>query len=106
MRLINELFYCFPELDLADLRILIQVGATPGLSIKDLAELLALDQRQAQEKIARLGGGRKRRRGSAYGLIDSEYNLADGRMRSLALTDAGAEFVKKLGDLKGGGQRK
>ena len=60
MRLIDELAGRFPDLDLAMVRILLQVYETPGYSIADLAEMLRLDHRYTQQKIALLGKGRKR----------------------------------------------
>ncbi len=70
MRLIDELGSCFPDLDLASVRILLQVYETPGFCIADLAEVLRIDHRFAQQKIALMRKGRKSRRSAAYGLID------------------------------------
>ena len=96
MRLIDELGTCFPDLDLASVRILLQVYETPGFCIADLAEVLRIDHRFAQQKIALMCKGRKGRRSAAYGLIDDGRNLADRRKRSLSVTPRGAELAEKL----------
>ena len=96
MRLIDELGTSFPELDLASVRILLHGYETPGFCIADLAEVLRIDHRFAQQKIALMGKGRKGRRSAAYGLIDDGRNLADRRKRSLSVTPHGAELAEKL----------
>ena len=96
MRLIDELGTCFPDLDLASVRILLQVYETPGFCIADRAEVLRIEHRFAQQKIALMGKGRKGRRSAAYGLIDDGRNLADRRKRSLSVTPHGAELAEKL----------
>nr|DAI44367.1 MAG TPA: helix-turn-helix protein [Caudoviricetes sp.] len=102
MRLIDELAGEFPTLDLAALRILLQIYETPGYSIKDLAEMLRMDHKTAQLKIALMCKGRKGRRSAAYGLIDDGRNLADRRKRSLSVTPRGAELAEKLMSLTRG----
>ena len=60
MRLIDELGTSFPELDLASVRILLQVYETPGFCIADLAEVLRIDHRFAQPPQRRLRPDRRR----------------------------------------------
>ncbi len=96
MRIFDELGRRFPDLDLAMVRILLQVYETPGYSIADLAEMLRLDHRYTQQKIALLGKGRKGRNSAAYGLIADDHNLADRRKRSLSVTSRGEELAEKL----------
>ena len=107
MRVIDELEKSFPTLDLTEIRILLQIHETPGCSIRELAEILKLDPKAVQLKIAVLASGRKRsepqlphrrkrRIGHAWGLIAEERNLADKRKRSLATTPRGAELAEKL----------
>lgn len=78
MRRIDEIGRNYPLLDMTDLRILSQIGQTPGLSIIEIAEILRLDQRFVQQRLDK-----------THGLVSEDYNLADKRRRSLALTDLG-----------------
>jgi DNA-binding MarR family transcriptional regulator len=96
MRLIDDLARGFPGLDLQAIRILLQIHATPGFCIRELAEILGMDQKTAQLKIALLGTGRKNRSGAAYGLVDEDRNPADHRRRSLSTTPAGAAVAEQL----------
>jgi len=114
MRVIDELEKSFPTLDLTEIRILLQIHETPGCSIRELAEILQLDPKAVQLKIAVLASGRKRksrrepprngvpvlrsirRRGRACGLVAEERNLADKRKRSLSTTPRGAVIAEKL----------
>lgn len=108
MQTINKIQYRYPELDMSHLAILLLVDEHPGLCIREVAEILVLDPKFAQQKIAQLctgrrkyrklypAGKRKTRQAVAYGLIDAEYNLADKRKRSLATTEAGRELIGEL----------
>ena len=96
MKLIDDLERRYPTLDLTALRLLLQIHATPGFSIRELADLLSMDPKAVQMKIAMMAGGRKNRRSSAWGLIAEDRNLADRRKRSLSTTPRGAALAARL----------
>lgn len=116
MKIIDEIAYNYPELDAAGMLILLQVYDIPGLCIREIADILQIDHKFAQQKIAQLAGGRKKhyrktaaagrarrrtRKAAAYNLIDTDYNLGDKRKRSLAVTDAGAALAELIKPLTG-----
>ena len=90
MRKIDEIGRRYPSLDLAALRILMQIDATPGMSIREIAPILQLDRKFVQDSVVQM---------QSRGLINNDKNLADKRKRSLDLTTSGenvAEYFESL----------
>ncbi len=90
MRKIDEIGRRYPSLDLAALRILTQIDATPGMSIREIADILQLDRKFVQDSVVQM---------QSRGLINNDKNLADKRKRSLDLTTSGenvAEYFESL----------
>ena len=90
MRKIDEIGRRYPSLDLAALRILTQIDATPGMSIREIADILQLDRKFVQDSVVQM---------QSRGLINNDKNLADKRKRSLDLTSSGenvAEYFEQL----------
>lgn len=90
MRKIDEIGRRYPSLDLAALRILTQIDATPGMSIREIADILQLDRKFVQDSVVQM---------QSRGLINNDKNLADKRKRSLDLTTRGenvAEYFEQL----------
>ncbi len=90
MRKIDEIGRRYPSLDLAALRILMQIDATPGMSIREIADILQLDRKFVQDSVVQM---------QSRGLINNDKNLADKRKRSLDLTTSGenvAEYFESL----------
>lgn len=90
MRKIDEIGRRYPSLDLAALRILTQIDATPGMSIREIADILQLDRKFVQDSVIQM---------QSRGLINNDKNLADKRKRSLDLTTSGenvAEYFEQL----------
>lgn len=90
MRKIDEIGRRYPSLDLAALRILTQIDATPGMSIREIADILQLDRKFVQDSVVQM---------QSRGLINNDKNLADKRKRSLDLTTSGeivAEYFEQL----------
>ncbi len=90
MRKIDEIGRRYPSLDLAALRILTQIDATPGMSIREIADILQLDRKFVQDSVLQM---------QSRGLINNDKNLADKRKRSLDLTTSGenvAEYFESL----------
>ncbi len=80
MRKIDEIGRRYPSLDLAALRILTQIDATPGMSIREIADILHLDRKFVQDSVVQM---------QSRGLINNDKNLADKRKRSIDLTTSG-----------------
>ena len=90
MRKIDEIGRRYPSLDLAALRILTQIDTTPGMSIREIADILQLDRKFVQDSVVQM---------QSRGLINNDKNLADKRKRSLDLTTRGenvAEYFEQL----------
>ena len=90
MRKIDAIGRRYPSLDLAALRILTQIDATPGMSIREIADILQLDRKFVQDSVVQM---------QSRGLINNDKNLADKRKRSLDLTTSGenvAEYFESL----------
>lgn len=71
----------------ADLQILLAIWRWPGLAVRELADLLAIDELTAQNGLARL-----RQRGFAR----SRDDLADARWKLQYATESGAETVRQF----------
>ena len=85
MRKIDEIGRRYPSLDLAALRILMQIDATPGMSIREIADILQLDRKFVQDSVVQM---------QSRGLINNDKNLADKRKRSLDLTPSGENVAE------------
>lgn len=96
MRLIDRVRISYPDLDLTDIAILLQIKQVPGFSVKDLAECLRLDPKLAQMKIAYLANTKRGYGRGAYKLITEEQSIVDQRKRSLSLTPLGEELAERL----------
>jgi DNA-binding MarR family transcriptional regulator len=92
------------ELSLPQLLTLLQIAASPGLSVNDLAEKLGVPQQTASRHVSGLLG---RYQGAPAGtdlaerstldpLIVQEINQNDPRSRALFVSEQGDVFLKKL----------
>ncbi len=86
----------YPSLDLASLLILLTIYEHPGFCIRELSEVLLMDQKTVQEKVAMLANGRKNKKWTRLKLVTVEYKVGDRRMRDLMLTEAGRVLAEKL----------
>lgn len=66
---------------------IIEIGATPGMSAKDLGNTLRLDKSNASRQVARL---------EAEGLVTRRVSDEDARSSELYLTEAGQKLRKKI----------
>lgn len=99
MRIIDKIGRRYPALDLESVRILLAVYENPGFCVREIADILGLDHKAVQLKIALLAAGRKNRKSRKLQLINTDYKVSDKRKRDLMLTDEGrdlAEMVKVL----------
>ena len=98
MRIIDDVGRLYPELDLISLRILLTVYENPGYCIREVADILMLDRKLVQLKIALMaeGRGKNRPKASKRRLITIDRRLADRRKRDLALTEKGIELAEQL----------
>jgi len=65
----------------------IEIGATPGIQARDLANILRLDKSNASRQIAKL---------ESSGLVTRKTSSDDGRSSELYLTDAGQSLRTKI----------
>jgi len=97
MRIIEEIARQYPSLDLESIRILLTIHDNPGFCIREVADILALDKKNVQIKVALMAEGRANRSGaSKRRLINVDRKLTDKRARDLMLTDAGMTLAEKL----------
>jgi len=96
--LIDHLAGIYPNLDLVSIRILLAVDEHPGFSIRELADILMLDRKLVQVKIALManGRGKNRPKASKRQLITVDRRMADRRKRDLSLTPKGIELAELL----------
>jgi len=101
IRIIDKIAMEYPALDLASIRILMQIDDMPGLSIREVAEILVMDYKTVCLKIALMANGRgeKMPRARKYRLITVERNTADRRKRNLYLTGTGKVLASQLNPL-------
>jgi len=66
---------------------IIEIGATPGIQARDLANILRLDKSNTSRQIAKLEAG---------GLITRRASDQDGRSSELYLTDAGHDLRRRI----------
>ncbi|RDK07922.1 bifunctional helix-turn-helix transcriptional regulator/GNAT family N-acetyltransferase [Cupriavidus lacunae] len=91
-RLVRELGFMRATLADSDLapsavHAIIEIGAKPGISAKDLGNILRLDKSNTSRQIARLEAG---------GLLERKIASEDGRSSELYLTEAGQKLRKKI----------
>lgn len=116
MRIIDKIGRRYPALDMESVRILLTVYENPGFCVREIADILGLDRKAVQLKIALMAQGRKvsarypylsadnrpgRKRSSSrsLGLINTDYKLSDKRKRDLMLTDDGRDLAENLKSL-------
>ena len=101
MRIIEEIARQYPSLDLESIRILLTIHDNPGFSIREVADILVLNKKNVQIKVALMAEGRKNRSGaSKRRLVNIDRKLTDKRARDLMLTDAGMRLAERLSSLK------
>ena len=66
---------------------IIEIGATPGIQARDIAQILRLDKSNASRQIARL---------EAAGLVTRQTSSDDARSSELYLTAAGQKLRRKI----------
>ncbi|WP_353191177.1 helix-turn-helix domain-containing GNAT family N-acetyltransferase [Pandoraea pnomenusa] len=91
-RLVRELGFMRTTLADSDLapsavHAIIEIGATPGISAKDLGTLLRLDKSNTSRQVAKL---------EATGLVRRTTAVGDARTSELHLTSAGQTLRKKI----------
>ena len=91
-RLVRELGFMRTTLADSDLapsavHAIIEIGATPGISAKDLGNILRLDKSNTSRQVARL---------EASGLVARTVADEDARTSELYLTDTGKKLRKKI----------
>jgi DNA-binding MarR family transcriptional regulator/GNAT superfamily N-acetyltransferase len=91
-RLVRELGFMRTTLADSDLapsavHAIIEIGAAPGISAKDLGNILRLDKSNTSRQVARL---------EASGLVERRAAKEDARSSDLYLTDAGQKLRKKI----------
>lgn len=91
-RLVRELGFMRTTLADSDLapsavHAIIEIGATPGISAKDLGNLLRLDKSNTSRQVAKL---------EASGLVRRATASNDARASELSLTDAGQRLRSKI----------
>lgn len=96
MRIIDHIARKYPQLDMESVRILLTIYENPGFSIREVAEILVMDQKAVQLKIALMANGRKERKSSKLNLVNEAYRASDRRSRSLMLTPAGYSLAAEL----------
>lgn len=96
MRIIDRIAREYPRLDMESIRILLMIYENPGFSISEIAEILVMDQKNVQLKIALMAQGRKERKSSRMNLVNIDYRVCDRRKRNLMLTPAGNSLAAEL----------
>ena len=96
MRIIDEIGRQYPALDLESIRILLTIYENPGFCVREVADILAMDQRTVQLKIALMSAGRKNRNSRKLQLINTDHKASDKRKRDLMLTGTGQYLADKL----------
>lgn len=91
-RLVRELGFMRATLADSDLapsavHAIIEIGAKPGISAKDLGNILRLDKSNTSRQVARLEAG---------GLLERRIADEDARSSELYLTEAGQKLRKKI----------
>ncbi|WP_432261886.1 bifunctional helix-turn-helix transcriptional regulator/GNAT family N-acetyltransferase [Cupriavidus sp. TMH.W2] len=91
-RLVRELGFMRATLADSDLapsavHAILEIGARPGISAKDLANILRLDKSNTSRQVARLEAG---------GLVERKIANEDARSSELYLTEAGQKLRKKI----------
>ncbi len=91
-RLVRELGFMRATLADSDLapsavHAIIEIGAQPGISAKDLGNILRLDKSNTSRQVARLEAG---------GLVERKTASEDARSSELYLTEAGQKLRKKI----------
>ncbi|AJE97316.1 bifunctional helix-turn-helix transcriptional regulator/GNAT family N-acetyltransferase [Pandoraea apista] len=91
-RLVRELGFMRTTLADSDLapsavHAIIEIGAAPGISAKDLGNILRLDKSNTSRQVAKL---------EASGLVKRETANGDARSSELYLTEAGQKLRKKI----------
>jgi DNA-binding MarR family transcriptional regulator/GNAT superfamily N-acetyltransferase len=66
---------------------IIEIGATPGIQARDLADILRLDKSNASRQIARI---------EAAGYVSRQTSSEDGRSSELYLTAAGQKLRRRI----------
>ncbi len=96
MRIIDQIATEYPQLDLESIRILLTIYENPGYSIREIADILVMDQKAVQLRIALMAKGRKERKSSKLNLVNIDYKVSDRRKRNLMLTPAGSSLAAEL----------
>ncbi|AEI79548.1 transcriptional regulator MarR family [Cupriavidus necator N-1] len=91
-RLVRELGFMRATLADSDLapsavHAIMEIGAQPGISAKDLGNILRLDKSNTSRQVARLEAG---------GLVERKTASEDARSSELYLTEAGQKLRKKI----------
>ena len=91
-KLVRELGFMRSTLANSDLapsavHAIIEIGATPGIQARDLANILRLDKSNTSRQIAKLEAG---------GLVTRRASDQDGRSSELYLTDAGQDLRRRI----------
>ncbi|WP_316154637.1 bifunctional helix-turn-helix transcriptional regulator/GNAT family N-acetyltransferase [Cupriavidus sp. BIC8F] len=91
-RLVRELGFMRATLADSDLapsavHAIIEIGAQPGISAKDLGNILRLDKSNTSRQVAKLEAG---------GLVERKTASEDARSSELYLTEAGQKLRKKI----------
>ena len=102
MRLIEHITKEYPDLDLTAIMILLTIYDHPGFCIREIADILMLDKKSVQLKIALMaeGRGKKRPRSSKRRLVNVDRRFTDRRKRDLMLTDRGSALAELLQPLR------
>ncbi len=96
MRIIDEISRKYPSLDMESIRILLTIHEHPGFCVREVADVLALDHKTVQIKIALMASGRENRNSSKHNFINTNYKTSDKRKRDLMLTSTGQDLAIKL----------
>lgn len=100
MRIIDEIGRSYPSLDLESIRILLTIHENPGFCVREVADVLALDHKTVQVKIALMAKGRETRKNSSrLNLINTDHKVSDKRKRDLMLTGTGQNLAILLKSL-------
>lgn len=99
MRIIDKISKQYPTLDLESIRILLCINEHAGFCVREIAQILGLDEKSVQLKIALMSEGRKGRKSRKLHLINSDYKISDQRKRDLMLTCIGRDLADRLKSL-------
>ncbi|MDD5597901.1 MAG: hypothetical protein PHV82_08150 [Victivallaceae bacterium] len=99
MKIIDKIGRRYPALDMESVRILLAVYENPGFCVREIADILGLDHKAVQLKIALMAAGRKNRNSKRLRLINTDYKVSDKRKRDLMLTDSGRDLAELLKSL-------